>query len=76
MPKVSTNLRTTRKPRFVTDEKGRKTSIILEITDYQNLLDYLEDLEDARDLLNAEIAATRFLPYEIYRKKFLKGKAS
>jgi len=69
-------MKTTIKPRFITDEKGRKTSIILNIADYQNLLDYLEDLEDARDLLRAEREATEFVPYEIYRKRFLRGRSS
>jgi hypothetical protein len=69
-------MKATLKPQFVTDVKGKKTSVILNISDYQNLLEYLEDLEDAHDLLKAEREATGFIAYEIFRKKFLKGKRS
>jgi len=40
--------------KFVTDEKGSKTSVILNIEEYENLVAYLENLEDTCDLLKAE----------------------
>jgi hypothetical protein len=76
MSRISTKMKTALRPRFVTDGKGRKTSVILNITDYHNLLEYLEDLEDAHDLLKAEREATGFVPYENFRKRFLKSKSS
>jgi len=76
MSKTATIMKTTLKPRFITDEKGRKTSIILKITGDENLLEYLEDLEDARDLLRAEREAAGFIPYDTFRKRFLKAKRS
>ncbi len=69
-------MKTNLKPKFVTDEKGNKTSVILNIKDYNNLLDYLDDLEDANDLLKAEQEASDFVPYEVFREKFLTGKTT
>ena len=64
------------KPKYITDEKGKKTSVIIDIKDYKNLVAYLEDLQDANDLLKAERQATGFIPYETFRKKFLKNQRS
>jgi len=36
------------------------------------MLESLEDLEDANDLLKAEREATSFTPYEKFRKSWLK----
>jgi len=33
-------------PEFVVDEKGRRTKVILDIEDYEKLLEALEDIED------------------------------
>ena len=67
-------MKTNLKPKFVTDDNGKKTSVILNMKEYKTLLEYLEDLEDANDLLKAERKATGFVPYEVFRKKFLSGK--
>jgi hypothetical protein len=55
-------MKTNLKPKFVTNERGQKTSVIISLRDYENLLDYLDDLEDACDLLKAEREATDFIP--------------
>jgi hypothetical protein len=34
---------------FVTDAEGRRTKVILDIEEYEKLLESLEDLEDARE---------------------------
>jgi hypothetical protein len=69
-------MKTSLKPKFITDEKGKKTSVVIDIRDYNSLLDYIEDLEDAHDLLKAERTGKTFIPYETFRKKLLKGKRS
>ncbi len=69
-------MKTGLKPSYVTDEKGRKTSVIISLRDYETIVDSLDDLEDACDLLKAEREATGFIPYEIFREKFLKGDPS
>ncbi len=67
-------MKTNLKPKFVTEEDGTKTSVILKMQDYEDLLEYMEDLEDACDLLKAENEASDFLPYEVFREKFLTEK--
>lgn len=34
---------------YVTDERGRRTRVILEIEEYERLVEAAEDAEDARD---------------------------
>jgi hypothetical protein len=51
-------MKTRLKPKFIINGKGKKTSVIVDIKEYENLLEYLEDLEDANDLLKAEREAT------------------
>jgi hypothetical protein len=69
-------MKTNLKPQYITDEKGKKTSVVIDLRDYKNLLDYLEDLEDANDLLKAEREAAGFVPYERIRKKLRAGSRS
>jgi hypothetical protein len=64
------------KAKFITDEKGKKSSVVIDLKDYKNLLDYIEDLEDAYDLLKAEKEAADFIPYDLFRKRLLTGKKS
>jgi hypothetical protein len=44
------------KEKFITDEKGRKVSVIISIKDYNELLDKVEELEDIKlfDKLKSE----------------------
>jgi hypothetical protein len=49
---------TLRKERFITDEKGRKRAVILDIKLYQEIL---EDLEDLRLLAERKDEATSSL---------------
>lgn len=58
-------------PRYVVDEKGEKTAVLLDIKEYQDLLDFIEDMEDTRDILKAELEAAVFTPYEEFRKRWL-----
>lgn len=61
------------KTKFTTDEKGHKTAIVINMNDYENLLEFIEDLEDANDLLKAEREAVDFIPYNEFRKKWIKS---
>jgi len=69
-------MKTNLKPQYITNEKGKKTSVVIDLRDYKNLMDYLEDLEDANDLLKAEREAAGFIPYELFRKKLRLGRRS
>ncbi len=55
------------KPKYVVDEKGRKTAVVLSIKDYRVLMQRLEDLEDALDLDHAVETATGFREYSEIR---------
>ena len=61
------------KPKYLIDEKGHKKAVVMDIKDYQSLMEFIEDLEDARDLLKAEKKATGFTPYDKFRIKWLKS---
>jgi len=60
------------KPEFIINEKGTKKAVVLSLKEYQALIDILETLEDANDLLRAEREATDFIPYEKFRQNWLK----
>ena len=57
------------KPKYVVDEKGRKTAVVLSIKDYYALMQRLEDLEDALDLDRAVETATGFREYSEIRSE-------
>ena len=59
------------KPQYIISEKGQKTAVVIDLKDYENLLEFIEDLEDANDLMKAEREATEFIPYDEFRKKWL-----
>lgn len=61
------------KPKYLIDEKGHKTAVVLNLKDYNNLLEFIEDMEDANDILRAEKKATGFTPYERFRQRWLKS---
>lgn len=58
-------------PKYLTDAKGRKKAVLLDMREYEGVLEVIEDLEDANDLLRAERAAKQFTPYEEFRKTWL-----
>lgn len=60
------------KPKYLVDEKGHKKAVVLSLKEYENIMELIEDLEDANDLLKAEREATSFTPYEKFRKTWLK----
>jgi len=60
------------KPKYLVDEKGQKKAVVLSLKEYENIMELIEDLEDANDLLKAEREATSFTRYERFRKTWLK----
>lgn len=55
------------KPKYVVDEKGRKTAVVLSMKNYRALMQRLQDLEDALDLDRVVEAATGFREYSEIR---------
>ena len=60
------------RPKYLIDEKGNKKAVVLNFKEYENIMELIEDLEDANDILKAEREATSFVPYEKFRKTWLK----
>jgi len=60
------------KPKYLVNEKGRKTAAVLSMKDYRLLLQRLEDLEDALDLDEAVETATDFREYSEIRAELQK----
>ena len=51
------------KAKYVVDEKGRKRAVLLDIKEYQQFLQRLEELEDALSLDEAVRTAQSFRDY-------------
>ena len=66
------NVSETVKPKYLVDEKGHKKAVVLSLKEYETIMELIEDIEDANDLLKAEREATSFTPYEKFRKTWLK----
>lgn len=60
------------KPEYIINKRGAKKAVVLGIKTYENILELIEDLEDANDLLRAEREASTFIPYDKFRKTWLK----
>ncbi len=57
------------RPQFVADDKGRKKAVILSIKGYQELVERLEDLEDALELDEAARDTESMRDYRDIRKE-------
>jgi hypothetical protein len=53
--------------KYLVDEGGKATAVVLDIKAYQRLLQHLEDLEDALELDEAVRAAKSFRSYDEIR---------
>jgi hypothetical protein len=50
--------------RFVVDDDGNRVQVLLDIADYEKLLEALEDLEDIRDYEAAMASGEQPIPFE------------
>lgn len=60
------------KEQFITDDKGRKISVVLSISDYIKMQEELEDLEDIRLYDEVKARKEKRIPFSEYlaqRKK-------
>ncbi len=66
--------------RYVTDESGNRVAVLLDIREYERMVEELEDIADARaaDEVRAAIARgeDEFIPYEQAREEIARGRAS
>ncbi len=49
---------------FITDEKGKRTGVILPIEDYKKVLEDLEELECIRAYDRAKVSGDEVLPFD------------
>jgi PHD/YefM family antitoxin component YafN of YafNO toxin-antitoxin module len=54
---------------YVTDEKGNKKSVVLNVNDFERIQNELEDLEDALELEKARRDATGFKEWKDFIKE-------
>jgi hypothetical protein len=59
-------------PQYLVDDKGRKTSVLLSIKEYQHLMQCLEDLEDMLEMDAAVQTETDFRDYRDIRADLIK----
>lgn len=66
--------------RYIVDENGKRTGVILPVEEYERLIEALEDLEDARAADEARAAVARgddeFIPYEQAREDIARRRAT
>ena len=60
---------------YVTDEKGRKKSVVLTVNDFERMREEIEDLEDALALEKARKDATGFKTWKDFLKEVEATKA-
>lgn len=51
-------------PKFITDDKGKKLSVVLPIDEYKTMLDELEELEDIKLYDNAKASEEPSIPID------------
>ena len=66
--------------RYVVDEDGKRVSVILDIKEYEQMVEKLEDIEDARAADEVRAAVARgedeFIPYEQAREEIAGRRAA
>ncbi len=66
--------------RYIVDENGKRTGVILPVEEYERLIEALEDLEDARAADEARDAVARgddeFIPYEQAREEVARERST
>jgi len=60
------------KVRYIIDEKGKKKAVLMDIKEYQQVMQRLEDLEDALDLDIAVRETRNFKDYRVIREELKK----
>ena len=60
------------KPRFVIEENGKKSAVLLSIKEYNQLMEVLEDLADSSDFAKAKKSSKNLISTKVLRQKVLK----
>lgn len=57
------------KEKYVTDEDGKRTAVVIDVQDYEKLREYMEDMEDALELMKAKNSSEEFIPLDEWEKQ-------
>jgi hypothetical protein len=57
------------KTQFLTDEKGKKISIVIPLAEYRRMLEDLEELEDIRLFDEVKAKSEKSIPLDDYLKR-------
>ena len=60
------------RPKFVVDESGKKSAVLLGLSDYARLLTAWEEIADSEDFASARGSAKKFIGTEELRQRVLK----
>jgi PHD/YefM family antitoxin component YafN of YafNO toxin-antitoxin module len=52
------------RPRYIVDEKGKKVAVVLEIAEYERLIDRLEELSETVAYLDAKLEGGEAIPLD------------
>lgn len=55
--------------KYVVDETGRKKAVIIDLEEYNRLIEYLEDIEDALDLKDAISRGGEFVELREFKEQ-------
>lgn len=55
--------------KYITDEAGNATAVVIDMKDYEKLRHYIEDMEDALDLIKGKDSADGFISLENWEKQ-------
>jgi hypothetical protein len=62
------------KPEYLVDKRGARRSVVLPVRQFNGLMEYLEELEDALDLKKARVSAKGFEELSSLKNRLIKGK--
>ena len=58
-----------KEPQYITDKKGKKLSVVLSITQYNQILEELEELEDIRQYDAVKARKEKTIPFKQYLQR-------
>ena len=62
------------KPKYVVDESGKTSAVVLSVRDYERLLAAWEEVADAADFSAARKSARKFISAKELRRRVVRGK--
>lgn len=62
------------KPKYIVDESGNKSAVVLSMEDYERLLAAWEEVVDAADFATARKSTKKFISTDNLRRRVLRNK--